>query len=71
MVCLNSQSAIDLQLKNLIWKLSRQKSLKPKSLPKKIRYDHGTDFTVQGSHSEWKTWKNGKAFSSQGKVGEF
>ena len=21
---------------------------------------------VQGSHSDWKTWKNGKAFSSQG-----
>ena len=26
---------------------------------------------VQGSHSDWKTWKNGKAFSSQGKVREF
>ena len=25
----------------------------------------------QGSHSDWKTWKNGKAFSSQGKVREF
>ena len=25
----------------------------------------------QGSHSDWKTWKNQKAFSSQGKVGEF
>ena len=24
----------------------------------------------QGSHSDWKTWKNGKAFSSQGKVRE-
>ena len=24
----------------------------------------------QGSHSDWKTWKNGKAFSSQGKVQE-
>ena len=27
-----------------------------------------------GSHRDWKsgkTWKNGKAFSSQGKVGEF
>ena len=22
----------------------------------------------QDSHSDWKTWKNGKAFSSQGKV---
>ena len=22
--------------------------------------------TRQGSHSDWKTWKNGKAFSSQG-----
>ena len=27
--------------------------------------------TYQGSHSDWKTWKNGKAFSSQGKVREF
>ena len=25
----------------------------------------------QSSHSDWKTWKNGKAFSSQGKVREF
>ena len=25
---------------------------------------------IQGSHSDWKTWKNGKAFSSQGKVRE-
>ena len=25
----------------------------------------------QGSHSDWKTWKNGKAFSRQGKVSEF
>ena len=25
----------------------------------------------QVSHSDWKTWKNGKAFSSQRKVGEF
>ena len=25
----------------------------------------------QGSHSDWKTWKNEKAFSSQGKVREF
>ena len=25
----------------------------------------------QGSHSDWKTWENGKAFSSQGKVREF
>ena len=25
----------------------------------------------QGSHSDWKTWKNGKAFSSQGKSGNF
>ena len=25
----------------------------------------------QGSLSDWKTWKNGKAFSSQGKVREF
>ena len=25
----------------------------------------------QGSHSGWKTWKNGKAFSSQGKVWDF
>ena len=28
-------------------------------------------FSKQGSHSDWKTWKNGKAFSSQGKVREF
>ena len=26
---------------------------------------------TQGSHSDWKTWKNGKVFSSQGKVREF
>ena len=26
---------------------------------------------VHGSHSDWKTWKNGRAFSSQGKVREF
>ena len=25
----------------------------------------------QGSHLDWKTWKNGKTFSSQGKVREF
>ena len=25
----------------------------------------------QGSHWDWKTWKSGKAFSSQGKVREF
>ena len=25
----------------------------------------------QGSHLAWKTWKNGKVFSSQGKVEEF
>ena len=25
----------------------------------------------QGSHTDWKTWKNGKTFSSQGKVREF
>ena len=29
------------------------------------------DMVPQGSHSDWKTWKNGKAFSSQGKVREF
>ena len=28
-------------------------------------------FIGQGSHSDWKTWKNGKAFSNQGKVREF
>ena len=27
--------------------------------------------SIQGSHSDWKTWKNGKAFFSQGKVWEF
>ena len=26
---------------------------------------------IHGSHWDWKTWKNGKAFSSQGKVREF
>ena len=26
---------------------------------------------TQGSHSDWKTWKNGQAFSSRGKVREF
>ena len=25
----------------------------------------------QGSHSDWKTWENGKAFSSQEKSGNF
>ena len=25
----------------------------------------------QRSHSDWKTWKNGKAFSSRGKSGNF
>ena len=30
-----------------------------------------TKVITQGSHSDWKTWKNGKAFSSQGKVREF
>ena len=29
------------------------------------------DVQYQGSHSDWKTWENGKAFSSQGKVREF
>ena len=24
----------------------------------------------QGSHSDWESWRNGKAFSSQGKVRE-
>ena len=31
----------------------------------------GPPLYSQGSHSDWKTWKNGKAFSSQGKVREF
>ena len=31
----------------------------------------GLELINQGSHSDWKTWKNGKAFSSQGKVREF
>ena len=26
---------------------------------------------VQGYHSHWKTWKNERSFSSQGKVREF
>ena len=29
------------------------------------------EVSSQGSHSDWKTWKNGDAFSSEGKVGEF
>ena len=29
-----------------------------------VIYDHG-------SHMDWKTWKNGKTFSSQGKIREF
>ena len=29
-----------------------------------------TQNLAQDSHSDWKTWKNGKAFSSQGKVRE-
>ena len=29
------------------------------------------DTPCQGSHSDWKTWKNAKAFSSQGKFREF
>ena len=40
--------------------------------------EYGKTFTTKngfhGSHRDWKsgkTWKNGKAFSSQGKVGEF
>ena len=28
--------------------------------------DGHVDDDSQGSHSDWKTWKNGKAFSSQG-----
>ena len=36
-----------------------------------IREDNGIGNYCQGSHSDWKTWKNGKAFSSQGKVREF
>ena len=30
-----------------------------------------SEFALRSSHRDWKTWKNGKAFSSQGKVGEF
>ena len=26
---------------------------------------------MHGSHRDWKTWKNGKAFTGQGKVREF
>ena len=35
-----------------------------------VAHNDGTT-ALQGSHSDWKTWKNGKAFSSQGKVREF
>ena len=28
-------------------------------------------YKLQGSHTDWKTWKNRKTFSSQGKVREF
>ena len=41
-------------------KISFGKRVGPKSL-----------YCLQGSHSDWKTWKNGKAFSSPGKVREF
>ena len=33
---------------------------------KMILDDTKTSLAKQGSHSDWKTWKNGKAFSSQG-----
>ena len=32
--------------------------------------DTNPEWIQQGSHSDWKTWKNGKVFSSQGKVRE-
>ena len=35
------------------------------------RRHHQKSKTGQGSHSDWKTWGNGKTFSSQGKVREF
>ena len=31
----------------------------------------GSQLFHRGSHSDWETWKNGKTFSSQGKVREF
>ena len=34
-------------------------------------HDFHVGIWLQGSHSDWKTWKNEKAFSSQGKVREF
>ena len=43
----------------------------------RFKFMHGTvnllltPIYLQGSHSDWKTSKNGKAFSSQGKVREF
>ena len=37
----------------------------------RIQYISSEQLIQQGSHSDWKTWKNGKAFSSQGKVREF
>ena len=49
-------------------------------LNKTITMDKHVDFmfavssplqSCQGSHSDWKTWKNGKAFSSQEKSGNF
>ena len=37
----------------------------------KVKYVFAVGAKEQGSHSDWKTWKNGKEFSSQGKVSEF
>ena len=31
-----------------------------------ICYYYSLAYSLQGSHSNWKTWKNGKAFFSQG-----
>ena len=39
--------------------------------PIHVSFEKPMILASQGSHSDWKTWKNGKAFSSQGKVGEF
>ena len=35
------------------------------------RKRHLVCVNLQGSHSDWKTWKNEKVFSSRGKVREF
>ena len=36
-----------------------------------INFMHSRHCLIQGSHTDWKTWKNGETFSSQGKVRNF